>query len=41
MTHPSFNRRHVLNVLAGGAATALWPGLTHAQATWKPMQNIN
>ena len=41
MTHSSLHRRQVLNLLAGSGATALWPGLSHAQATWKPTQTIN
>ena len=41
MTHTRMPRRQLLGLLAGSGATALWPGLAHAQATWKPRQTVN
>lgn len=41
MTQNNMPRRQLLSLLAGSGATALWPGLSHAQATWKPTQTIN
>ena len=41
MTHTRMPRRQLLGLLAGSGATALWPGLAHAQATWKPTQTVN
>jgi putative tricarboxylic transport membrane protein len=34
-------RRQLLSLLACSGATSLWPGLSHAQAAWKPTQTIN
>ncbi len=41
MTQDNMPRRKLLSLLAGSGAAALWPGLSHAQATWKPTQTIN
>lgn len=41
MTHQPMPRRQLLSLLACSGATSLWPGLSHAQAAWKPTQTIN